>query len=90
LRNRIEEFVHSRGKRHLISIKADPNSNYNTYFQIQNEIVAAYNVIRNQCAIQKYGRRYDLCSQDEKEIIKDLCPQRIAEDYNTGEEGGTK
>lgn len=84
LRGEVENFVTSRGKKHLITIKVDPNSNYNTYFNMQNEIVAAYNDIRNNLAIKKFGHKYDLCSQPQKDAIKSACPQRISETYNGG------
>ena len=90
LRQTALHFIQSRGKQHLFSISIDPNSGYDTYFQMQNELVAAYNIARNEWALRKFGRRYSLCSQQQREAVKALCPQRIAENYDAKREGGDR
>lgn len=40
LRSQVINFVNKVGKKHLITVDADPQSDYNTYFQLQNELVA--------------------------------------------------
>ena len=47
VRRRIADFVRLRGAQHLIIVDADPASDYNTYFNLENEIVAAYAEVRN-------------------------------------------
>lgn len=59
LRSQVINFVSKVGKKHLITVDADPQSDYNTYFQLQNELVAAYHVLRNKEAQRLYGRNYD-------------------------------
>ena len=81
-------FIQSQGRKHLFSISADPNSGYDIYFQMQNELAAAYHMARNEYALRRFGRRYSLCSHQQRETIKALCPQRIAENYDRGKEGG--
>jgi biopolymer transport protein ExbD len=80
-------FITRLGKGHLITIDADPASSYETYFTLQNEMVAAYNTWRNKTAMRKYGRDYNHLSPKERDLVRDLCPQRIAEQYR-GEKGG--
>lgn len=87
VRNRVETFIVQRGAGHLITIDADPMSSYDVYFTLQNEIVAAYKDWRNETAMRLYGRKYARLSQAERDHVKDLCPQRIAEQYN-GQKGG--
>lgn len=81
LRQRVETFVRQVGRRHIITLNADPAASYDTYFHVQNELVAAYNALRDQTAQQLYKRKYAALSQTEKDKVRDACPQRIAEQY---------
>lgn len=87
VRQLVEHFIIQRGPAHLITIDADPMSSYEVYFTLQNEIVAAYKGWRNQTAMRVYGQRYDKLSPSQRDHVKELCPQRIAEQYN-GQKGG--
>ena len=90
LRGSVENFGARVGKRHLITLAVDPASCYDTYFQVQNELVAAYNVLRDRAARRLYGRDYAALTQTEKDKVKDVCPQRIAEQYVGPEKGGAQ
>lgn len=89
LHKRIEDFVSKVGKEHVIRLQADRNSSYDVYFQVQNEIVVAYNSLRNALALKKYGHSYSECSETEKEQVLKSVPQRIAEAYSS-QEGGAE
>ncbi len=82
LRGIVADFVTHRGKQHLLSIKTDPNASYNTYFNMQNEIVAAYKSVRDRIAKGKFGHGYAFCSQEQKDAVRSICPQRITESYD--------
>lgn len=83
LRNRVAEFVSRVGSKHLISIDADPNSSYETYFKMQNEIVVAYAMVRNELAKRKFGQPLSRLSNEKRDEVKALLPQRIAEIYHS-------
>ena len=83
LRNRVAEFVSRVGSKHLISIDADPNSSYETYFKMQNEIVVAYAMVRNDLAKRKFGQPLSRLTNDKRDEVKALLPQRIAEIYHS-------
>ena len=83
IRKTVENFVASKGKQHIIQIQAGRKASYNTYFSLQNEIVAAYNDLRNKRAEQLYGKLYQLCSVEQQEQIANEIPQRISEVYAT-------
>ena len=74
-------FVHRLGKKHLISIESDRDADYNLYFQMQNQLMEAYSQLRNETAQKKYHRDYALLSNDQKEQVRNICPQRITESY---------
>ena len=83
LRQKVIDFVENSRDRehHIISLKANRDATYEAYFNIQNEIVAAYRAMRNHAAKQYYHRSYDECTKDQREKLRQLYPQRIAEGY---------
>lgn len=74
-------FVHRLGKKHLISIESERDADYNLYFQMQNQLMEAYSQLRNETAQKKYHRDYALLNNDQKEQVRNICPQRITESY---------
>lgn len=74
-------FVHRLGKKHLISIESDRDADYNLYFQMQNQLMEAYSQLRNETAQKIYHRNYALLNNDQKEQVRNICPQRITESY---------
>lgn len=81
LDKKIEVFVNRVGKKHLIKVSVDPQASYDNYFQLQNQMVSAYNHLRDQTARRLFGRAYSSLPQVRKDQVKDACPQRIAEQY---------
>lgn len=65
--------------KHVISVQNDVGTSYNAYIQVQNELVAAYNELRNELAQSQFGKSFDECSEDEKKAITDYYPQKISE-----------
>ena len=84
---RVEAFITERGKRHVIEVEADRNARYDTYFTLQNELVAVYNDLRNRLSKKRYGRAFALLDEDRQETIRHDVPQRISERY-LQKEGG--
>lgn len=85
VRKRIADFVRLRGAQHLIIVDADPASDYNTYFTLENEIVAAYAEVRNAEAKRRFHRDYASCTEEERKKVRDIYPQHLSETYNTAE-----
>ena len=65
--------------KHVISVQTDRGTPYNMYFQVQNELVAAYNELRNELAKEKFHREYDLLKDEQKAAIRQYYPQNISE-----------
>ena len=63
----------------VISLQNDRGTSYKMYMKVQNEIVAAYNVLREKASQEKFGKKYILLSSDEQEAIKKMYPQQISE-----------
>jgi hypothetical protein len=60
-------------------VQTDRGTPYNIYFEVQNELVAAYNELRDDLAIAKFGRPYARLSEDEQVAIRTYYPQKISE-----------
>ena len=65
--------------KHVISVQNDVDTSYDMYIQVQNELVAAYNELRNELAQGQFGKTFAECSEEEKEAIIDYYPQKISE-----------
>lgn len=63
----------------VISLQNDRGTSYKMYMEVQNEIVAVYNVLREKASQDKFGKKFDLLSEDEQEAIKKMYPQQISE-----------
>lgn len=92
IKSSVLKFIESRGKEHIIQVESDRKATYNAYFLLQNEIVAAYNVVRNKKALAEFGQTYETCNMAQKQQINDEIPQRISEVYHVSttqqQEGG--
>ncbi|MBQ8769722.1 MAG: biopolymer transporter ExbD [Bacteroides sp.] len=64
---------------HIISVTNDVGTSYQAYIDVQNELVAAYNELRNEAAKANFGKNYAECDEDQKKAIRDFIPQKISE-----------
>ena len=53
-------------KNHVISLQTDRATNYDTYFQVENELYGAYNDLRDELARKSFGHPYRECTEDEQ------------------------
>jgi biopolymer transport protein ExbD len=72
----------------IISLQNDNGTSYEMYIKVRNELVGAYNEVRNELANQKFGTSYtELVAQsgsseaikEKMKAIKKIYPQRISE-----------
>ncbi len=61
----------------IISLKNDRETKYGTYITVQNELVGAYNDLRNREAQRLYGRDF---TEMEAEFLNPETPSRIRDD----------
>ena len=66
-------------KNHVISVTNDVGTGYQAYIDVQNELVAAYNELRNEKAKEAFGKSYAECSEEEQKAIREFHPQKISE-----------
>ncbi len=64
----------------VISLQNDRGPSYGTYIMVQNELVAAVNELRDEAAYEYFGKKsFDNLSDDQKEAVRKIVPQRISE-----------
>ena len=66
-------------KEHVISLQNDRGTDYQAYLEVQNELVAAYNELRESLAIEKFGVHYTACTEEQQDAINKVYPQKISE-----------
>ena len=75
-------------KKHVIYIQSHPESNYNSYFKLQNALALAYQKARNELCLKRYNCEYELADAGERESIAHDLPQRIVENAYENDKGG--
>ncbi len=65
--------------KHVISVQTDRGTPYDMYFQVQNELVAAYNELRDEAAKRNFGRAYTGLNEEQKVAVRQYYPQKISE-----------
>ncbi|NDW13402.1 biopolymer transporter ExbD [Bacteroides sp. 214] len=64
---------------HVVSLQNDRGTLYQAYIDVQNEVVAAYNELRNELAQEKWQKDYNALDEDRQKAIREIYPQRISE-----------
>lgn len=72
----------------IVSLQNDRGTSYEMYIKVQNELVGAYNEVRNEYAQQKFGKsmqdleagaKESKLFEDQLKAVKKVYPQRISE-----------
>jgi hypothetical protein len=88
LREGAKRFINNNGldpsssenpEKAIISLQNDRGTQYMTYIRVQNELAAAYNELRNDASINKFGERYADLNKTQKKEIRKMYPQKISE-----------
>ena len=66
-------------EKHVVSLRCDRGSSYKAYIAVQNELVAAYNELRDELAQEKWQKNYADLNEDQQKAIRDIYPQKISE-----------
>ena len=66
-------------EKHVISLRCDRGSTYKHYIAVQNELVAAYNELRDELSQQYFQKNYDELDEDRQKAVREVYPQMISE-----------
>ncbi|MBR5857035.1 MAG: biopolymer transporter ExbD [Bacteroidales bacterium] len=75
----IEGFGQYAVSKGVVSLQNDRGTSYNSYLQVQNELVKAFNEIRDDFAVKNYGKKYNALDEDKQKIVREAIPQNISE-----------
>ena len=63
----------------IISLQNDNGTSYETYLMVQNELVRAYNELRDDLSQSKFHRPYEDLDTERQKAIRKIYPQKISE-----------
>ena len=67
-------------KNHVISLQNDRGTMYEKYIEVQNELVAAYNEVRDEYSRREFGGlTFNELTTEQQEAVQTLFPQKISE-----------
>ena len=66
-------------EKHVVSLQNDRSSSYQAYIDVQNELVAAYNELRDELSQEKWGKNYSELNEDQQKAVREIYPQKISE-----------
>lgn len=70
------EYATSKG---VVSLQNDRGTSYNSYLRVQNELAKAFNEIRDNFAMNNYGKKYIALDEDKQKIVREAIPLSISE-----------
>lgn len=79
-------------KAHVISLRNDRGTQYQAYIDVQNELAAAYNELRDEISKRKWGKPFAELKDEQQKAVQTIYPQKIseAEPKNYGDKKTTK
>lgn len=75
----IEGFGQYAVSKGVVSLQNDRGTSYSAYLKVQNEIVKAFNEIRDDFAMSNFGSKYRDLDKDQQKIVREAIPQSISE-----------
>ncbi len=66
-------------KNHVISLQNDRGTSYQAYIDVQNELAAAYNELRDDISKKKFGKAFMELDEDQQKAVQMIYPQHISE-----------
>jgi hypothetical protein len=63
----------------VISLQNADNTTYDMYIKVQNELMRAYNELRNEFSMKEWGKKFDDLDADQQKIVKKVYKLGISE-----------
>lgn len=63
----------------VVSLQTTRDTNYQSYIMVQNELTRAFNEVRDEVAIRKFGSKYSELTEDERNAVAKAVPLKISE-----------
>lgn len=87
VKKKVMDFVDNNGQdpnlsenpdKAIVSIKTQRQTPYSVYIDMLDEVMGAYQELRNREAQQQFGKNYDQLSEARQEIVGDVYPKKIS------------
>jgi len=75
----IEGYGKCRVSDGVISLQNDRATHYDIYLKVQNALVRAINTLRDNFAMQNWGKKYEDLDDEHQTIVRKAVPQSISE-----------
>ena len=63
----------------VISLQNTRDTSYQRYIQVQNELTRAFNEVRDEVAMAKFGKKFEDLDEAERKVITKAIPMKISE-----------
>ena len=63
----------------VVSLKADNETKYNIYLQVQDELTHAFNVYRDMISVQAYGKPFEELNEIQAGNVRKAVPVKVSE-----------
>lgn len=63
----------------VISLQNVKSTSYNKYLEVQNELTAVYNELRDEESLARFQRKFSELNNEQRDIISQIYKQRISE-----------
>ena len=63
----------------VISLQNTRDTSYQVYIQVQNELTRAFNEVRDEVAMSKFGKKFADLDEAERKVITKAIPMKISE-----------
>lgn len=77
LKSELIAYYKENKSKSVVSIKTDKETMYTEYIAVQNEIISAFNAVRDILSNQKFGKNYNELNEINKKSIEEEFPQNI-------------
>ena len=63
----------------VISLQTTRDTGYQVYIMVQNELTRAFNEVRDDVAMQKFGKKFAELQEEESKVVTSAVPLKISE-----------
>lgn len=75
----VQQLGEVRISKGVISLKNDRGTSYEMYIKVQNELARAFNELKEEMSMDKFGTKLANLTEDQSKAINEAIPVRISE-----------
>ena len=63
----------------VVSLQTTRDTGYQSYIMVQNELTRAFNELRDEAAMKKFGAKFEDLPKEPRDVVAKVVPQKISE-----------